>query len=303
MQFGIFSALFSTFLTIHTMLYHPVFEKLPEKLFEPLNASPLTLSVKTKNWQEAPRVFAAGAIVIDQKSAEVLFSQNPEKELEPASTTKIMTALLAIENYDLSQIASVSGGLARDGSSMGLKTGEHIRIGDLLAGLLVPSANDAADELSRVYPGGTTAFVEAMNRRASQLGLQHTHYNNPIGYEDPRHTTTVRDLALLAKEAMKHPEFATLVRIPSLTVFSADKVTTHALKSTNELLGKFPGIEGIKTGWTQEAGECFVAQATRGNQTYIVVVLHSPDRFKEASALLEWAFENYTTQSVSSTEL
>lgn len=298
MQFGIFSSLISTFLTIHTLLYHPVFEKFPEKLYEPTENTSITLSVKTNDWQTPPKIFATAAIVVDQKSAEVLFAQNPDKKLEPASTTKIMTALLAIENYDLNQIASVSSGLAKDGSSMGLLGGETIRIEDLLAGLLVPSANDAADQLSRLYPGGTLSFVQAMNSRALQLGLSNTQYKNPIGYEDPTHVTTVHDLAILAREAMKKKEFSSLVRVPSLTVYSSDKRISHTLKSTNELLGKFTGIEGIKTGWTQEAGECFVAQATRGNQTYIVVVLHSPDRFKETAILLDWAFKNYTTDSI-----
>ncbi len=297
MVFSFFSSLLSTFLTIHSLLYHPTFAAIPEHLYDPQGPIPLTLSVKSSHWKPAPQTFASGAIVIDQQTSEILFEQNAEKQLEPASTTKIMTALLAIENYDQESIASVSSGLAHDGSGMGLQTGEHIKVKDLMAGLLVPSANDAADELSRLYPGGTDAFVQAMNTRARELGLTHTQYNNPIGYIDPAHVTTVRDLAILAREAMTHPEFASMVKVQSMKVTNQEKTIVHTLHTTNELLGSFEGIEGIKTGWTQEAGECFVAQATRGNQTYIVVVLHSPDRFKEARALLEWAFANYSTET------
>ncbi len=299
MELGIFSSLVGTLMTIHALLYNPVFEKFPEKLYEPSQFPPLTLSKKEEDWQGAPKIFAQAAIVIDQNSAEILFAQNPDLELEPASTTKMMTALLVLEKYDLTKIASVSSGLAQDGSGMGLIVGEQIAIKDLLAGLLVPSANDAADQLSRLHPGGTEGFVTAMNVKAKQLHLQHTNYKNPTGYEDPEHVTTVRDLAILAREAMKNEEFSKLVSLPSLTVFSRDQKIAHQLQSTNELLGKFEGIEGIKTGWTQVAGECFVAQASRGNETYIVVVLNSPDRFREARTLLEWSFSNYSTESVS----
>lgn len=299
MHFGIFSSLFGALLAVHTLLYHPTFAPLPESLYAPLDTNPLILSEKKSEWKPAPTIQALGAIVVDQKSAEILFAQNSDKVLAPASTTKIMTALLVIENYDLNQIASVSSGLARDGSSMGLVTGESIRVRDLLSGLLITSANDAADELSRLYPGGTSAFVKAMNWRAGQLGLVHTHYDNSIGYADPTHVTTVRDLAILAKEAMSHPEFSEPVKMQSLVVSSVDGKIKHNLKTTNVLLGTFQGMEGIKTGWTQEAGECLVAQATRGDQTYIVVVLNSPDRFGEAKRLLNWAFDNYKTNSVS----
>lgn len=215
----------------------------------------------------------------------------------PASTTKIMTALLVIEEIPLDTVAVVDPSIARDGSTMDLVVGERITARDLLEGLLVSSANDSADQLSLLYPGGRPAFVERMNTRARELGLRHTVYTNTIGYSDPGHVTTVRDLAILARTAMQYDIFREMVLKRSATVRSTDGLLTHTIRSTNELLGTYPGIEGVKTGWTEEAGECFVARATRGNQTYISVVLNSKDRFSDTKKLLDWAFENYHSET------
>lgn len=292
---GIFVSLFSTFLSLHAMLYHPTFPPLPTAIYASLDEAPLTISVKQPDAAPAPKIGADAAIVIDVRSAEILYEKNPDTPLPPASTTKIMTALLSLESFDLDQTASVEARLASDGSVMGLVPGETIKIRDIVAGLLIPSANDAADQLSRLYPGGTPAFVARMNSRARELGLTKTVYKNPIGYEDPTHVTSVRDLAILTRKAMQYSEFAHYVKLPMLTVTSSDGTRQHVLRSTNELLKTYPGMEGVKTGWTQEAGECFVSQVTRDGQTILVVVLHSPDRFQESRLLYDWAFTTFRT--------
>jgi D-alanyl-D-alanine carboxypeptidase (penicillin-binding protein 5/6) len=297
MVLSFFTPLISLFLSIHGLLYTPQFSTFHLPLGEIDPNSAIVLTTKTSQYQDPPIVGATAAIVVESHSAEVVFAKNPRERLFPASTTKIMTALLAIEELDLDHVASVSSHLASDGSRMGLLVGEKIKVRDLLAGLLIPSANDAADEFSKIYPGGTEAFVARMNARAKELGLVDTHYTNPIGYSDPGHVTSVHDLAILAREAMQHKEFADLVSVQNRTVTSIDGSIVHKLHSTNELLGKFGGMEGIKTGWTQEAGECFVAQASRDGETFVTVVLKSPDRFAETKKLLDWSFTSFQTTS------
>lgn len=292
------SPLVSLFLSINALLYTPQFSTFHSPLGDIDPNTTFTLTSQTSDASLPPLIQANAAIVVESHSAEVVFAKNPRERLFPASTTKIMTALIAIEEIDLDQTASVSSSLATDGSRMGLQIGEKIKVRDLLAGLLIPSANDAADAFSKIYPGGNEAFVARMNARAKELGLVDTHYTNPIGYSDPGHITSVRDLAILAREAMQHKEFADLVSVQSSTVTSTDGTIIHKLRSTNELLGKFVGMEGVKTGWTEEAGECFVAQATRDGETFVTVVLKSPDRFAETKKLLDWSFGSFQTESI-----
>ncbi len=284
------------------MLYHPVFAPVPQINAKDIGNVQIALTLPTSLRLSTPNVLAQAAFVIDASSAEVLYESKADTPLFPASTTKIMTALIVLESMKLDSIASVSATPARDGSHMGLLVGERIKVKDMLAGLLIDSANDAADTFAHNYPGGPDAFVARMNQKARELGLTHTHYTNVIGYSDPNHVTSVRDLVILGREAMKNPDFSHYAGLESLTVTSVDQTIVHKLQTTNELLGKYDGMEGIKTGWTEEAGECFVAQATRGNQTIITAVLGSPDRFGETKKLLDWAFASYRTETKPLTE-
>ncbi|MBP9699919.1 D-alanyl-D-alanine carboxypeptidase [Candidatus Woesebacteria bacterium] len=287
------SVFLSLVLSWHHQLYEPAFPKLPivTKLSEPL---PLTLTVPTEASSSPPLLQAKSYLLLDEQSGEVLVSKDSDTRLFPASTTKIMTALVVLNHFPLESVASVSGSPRADGSQMGLVSGEQITIKDLLAGLLIQSANDAALVLAAQYPGGQTAFIKEMNVMAQKLGLVNTFYTNPIGYSEPGHVTTVRDLVILSKEAMKNPEFASLVKTQQLTVYSVDGTKIHPLRTTNELLGVLPGIDGIKTGWTEESGECLVVSTTRNGRTLYSAVLNSPNRFKETTELIEWGYQSST---------
>jgi serine-type D-Ala-D-Ala carboxypeptidase (penicillin-binding protein 5/6) len=296
MTIPLFSHLVSLIFSFHSMLYRPVFPPVPQISAKDISSDTIILSQPTFSHKQAPLVLAQAAFVIDAGSSEVLFESKADTPLFPASTTKIMTALVVLESMQLDTVVTITAAPAQDGSHMGLLVGEQIQVWDLLAGLLIASANDAADVLSRNYPGGASAFIDRMNAKALELGLTRTHYTNVIGYSELGHMTSVRDLAILAREAMQHPDFSHFVGIKAHTVTSVDQTIIHTLKTTNELLGVFDGMEGIKTGWTEEAGECFVAQATRGNQTIVTALLASPDRFGETKRLLDWAFTSYRTE-------
>lgn len=287
------SVFLSLVLSWHHQLYEPVFPKLPivSELSAPL---PLTLTIPTAATSSPPLLQAKSYLLIDEQSGEVLAQQDADTRLFPASTTKIMTAIVVLNHFQLESVASVSGSQRADGSQMGLVSGEQITVKDLLAGLLIQSANDAALVLAASYPGGQSAFVNEMNTTAQKLGLRNTFYTNPIGYSEPGHVTTVRDLVILSKEAMKNPTFASLVKTQQLTVYSVDGKITHPLRTTNELLGILPGIDGIKTGWTEESGECLVVSTTRNGRTLYSAVLNSPNRFKETTELIEWGYQSST---------
>lgn len=294
-MFGrLLNSIVTALLSVHASLYAPTFRELP-KLNPPItqNIMEVLLAVPRASARSTPEIQAQAYLVIDQTTGEVLAEKNADMKLFPASTTKMMTALVAIESLELDKIASVGADIARDGRHMALMPGEQIRVRDLLAGLLIHSANDAAVVLSQQYEGGTDGFVQQMNATAQRLSMDNSHFTNPVGFSEEGHVMSVRDLLILAREVMKQEELARLVGRRSLLVTSVDKNHSHFLQSTNELFGVVAGLEGIKTGWTEEAGECLVAQATRGNQTLLTAVLGSPDRFDETARLLEWAFASY----------
>ncbi len=246
---------------------------------------------------KAPWVTARAAVVIDAKDKTILYAKNPDLELLPASTTKIMTALVALDAYALDQIITIDS-VHQTGQVMKLKAGERIRVENLLYGLLVQSANDAATILAQNFPGGEDAFIEAMNQKVSDLGLTGTHFTNASGLDAYGQYTTAHDLVLIAAAAMGNPAFKTIVGTLGITVSDADNTTAHDLTTINELLGVVPGLVGVKTGWTQLAGECFVAYVSRNGRDLITVVLGSSDRFGETTALINWAYSNYRWQAV-----
>ncbi len=281
-------------ISVHTALYQPVFPPLPiVRQVEAQTPSTLTLPVKKLTGTQVPPIQAGAFLVIDQESGEVLAENDADLPLPPASTTKIMTAVVALENFNPETIVTVPEGIDGEGSVMRLETNEQIRIRDLITGLLVHSSNDAAEMLAYSFPGGKPAFVKAMNDKAKALSMFHTHYENPSGLYEPNHLTTVRDLLILARYAMKNPTFADTVKQESATLTSVDGKIVHQVETTNKLLGKIEGIEGIKTGWTQEAGECLVTQVTREGHTILTALLRSPDRFSETKTLIAWVFDGF----------
>lgn len=240
-------------------------------------------------------ITAEGVVVLDVDSGVYLYRRHEEELLSPASTTKIMTALVALDAYDPDDVVTVKT-VMNDGQTMGLVPGERITVENLLYGTLIASGNDAAYALAEHYPGGVGKFVLAMNEKAKALHLTQSTFTNPVGYDDPGHKMSPMDLARLASIALLNKTIAKMVAIPQITISDVTHTYFHPLRNVNELLGKIPGVGGIKTGWTEEAGENLVTLMERGDHRVILVVLRSRDRFGETSKLIDWVFGNYQWQ-------
>lgn len=247
-----------------------------------------------------PDLTASGIVIMDADSGTILYEKNPDERLAPASTTKIMTALITLKNYDLEDVVTVKT-VITEPQIMGLYSGEKITVENLLLGTMIHSANDAAFALAEHSPGGVTEFVSLMNAEAQKLGLTNTMYANPIGFDDENQYTTSKDLAKLASAALKNKVLTKIVGYPQITVSDTTHTYFHSLKNVNQLLGKTPGVSGLKTGFTQEAGECLVATAERNGHKIVTVLLKSGDRFGETEQLITWAFNNFIWQEVGTT--
>ncbi len=252
------------------------------------------IPVKKHNAVE-PVIGADAAIIVDFDSGEVLWGKNHNKKMQIASITKLMTAIVALEERDISENVIVSRNAAKTGGSkIWLYSGEEITLSNLLKASLIHSGNDAAVAISEHVGGSTEEFVEKMNEKAKELKLYGTKFANPIGFDDLENYSTVRDLSLLARYAYRKPFVRDAVKTKSTTVSSTNGELTHELKSTNKLLDSFLNIMGLKTGHTGAAGLCFVSiiENNKGNKI-ITVVLNSPDRFAETKMLASWAFRSY----------
>lgn len=257
--------------------------------------TPAPLPVKVAN--TPIQLSTKAAYVIDVDSMAVLYEQNPNSTLPFASTTKIMTALLAIEHYSPDDWLTVDG-VKTDGSNIGLVHGDQYQVKDLLGALLVGSANDAAEVFANNFPDGVDGFVWGMNQKAVELGMKNTHFINPIGYDSPDQYSTARDLAILSAAAMKYPLIASFVAQKEITISDQNHQKILQAKSTNELLMHDPTVLGIKTGWTESAGECLIAYVNRDNHPILTVVLGSSNRFDESENLINWIYQSYLWKSV-----
>jgi len=255
----------------------------------------VTVPVPIQYSKQVPELTAESYIVYDVQTPSILTMKNERRRLFPASTTKMMTALVAMENYSLDTIVTITQEDDALGSSMNLHAGEQMTVANLLYGTLVKSGNDAAYALASAHPQGYNGFVLAMNARAQSLGMTSTEYGNVSGVEqgDQSNITTVRDTALLAAEGMKNPLFRQIVQTKRIVIADVSGKSKHDLTSTNELLGAVDGVIGIKTGWTDAAGECLVTYTSRNNHDVITVMLNSADRFGETRQLIDWAFTNF----------
>ena len=241
-------------------------------------------------------VTAAGVVVLDTASGVYLYKRNEEELLSPASTTKVLTALVALDSFGLDDIVTVKT-VANSGQAMGLVPGERMTVENLLFGALIHSGNDAAWALAEHYPGGVEAFVARMNQKAQELHLTRSTFTNPAGYDDPNHKMTPMDLARLGRVALENTIVSKMVAIPQITVSDVTHTYFHPLTNVNQLLGKIPGVGGIKTGWTEEAGENLITLVERGGHRVIIVVLKSSDRFADTTRLIDWVFGNYQWMS------
>jgi D-alanyl-D-alanine carboxypeptidase (penicillin-binding protein 5/6) len=242
-----------------------------------------------------PAVHARGAILEDAATGAVLWQSHADTPRPMASTTKIMTGLLVAEHDHLGETVTVSPTAAAVGeSSLHLKAGETLTLHDLLYGILLRSANDGCVAAAEHISGTEAAFVQRMNDKAAALGCRHTHFVNAYGLHDPNHYTTPRDLAAIARAALQDPVLREIVGTPTYTIErSINKYDPHLKARDYSFLTHYPGAEGVKTGYTRQAGHCFVGTARRGGFQLVSVVLHSPNFNKETAALLDWGFKNF----------
>lgn len=250
----------------------------------PLNPYPYVSAVN------APDISAKAAIILDRNSQVILYSKNPLLRFSMASTTKIMTSLIALGYYKPDDILTVKTGNVQ-GSVLNLVPGEQFRFIDLMYAMLLPSANDAAQAIADNYPGGETAFVNQMNEKAQSLHLTNTHYSDPIGLDDDGDYSTPVDMARLASYAVTNQTFDEITSTKNKTIYTANFSKQYLLTNTNELLG-IDGVTGIKTGTTEGAGEVLVTSVTKNGHEYIIVVMDSTDRFADTEQLLNYINNN-----------
>jgi len=252
--------------------------------------------------EKEPPVFTAQSVyALDIVSQKVLYDKNSSLPVLPASTTKIITALVALDYYPLDYELTV-GKLNIDGQKMGLKEEEVITVDSLLKGLLIFSANDAAYVLADSYPGGYDLFISKMNMKAGELGLKDSYFLNPAGLDGVGQFTTAKDLAVLGTVSMENDYIAKTVSLEKLDVYSTDGKIVHKLKNINELIGKVDGVLGIKTGWTENAHENLVTYINRDGKEIVIALLGSEDRFGETENLINWIFDNYLWEAVETVE-
>ena len=238
-----------------------------------------------------PELSATAAVLMDVASGRILYARSAHEERPPASLTKIMTALLALEAGELDHPVEVSRKAATvGGSSIWLEAGEVQTVGDLLYGLMLRSGNDAAVAIAEHIAGSVSDFALLMNRRATEIGATGTHFRNPHGLPTAGHYTTAADLALIAREALLRPDFREVVSTRRHVIPWPSRSWDRAVYNENRLLWLYPGADGVKTGWTEEAGRCLVASATREGWQLVAVFLDAPGMWTDASQLLDWGF-------------
>ena len=243
-----------------------------------------------------PTINSRAYVVIDRKSNTILVGKNENQKKKMASTTKIMTALIVLENTDLSDMVEISKKAANTGGSrLGLKTGDKITVSDLLYGLMLRSGNDAAVALAEYVSGSISNFAVLMNNKALELGLSSTHFVTPHGLDEDEHYTTAYELAILSNYAMNNEIFSKIVGTKNYTI--TINGYPKSLTNTNELLGALNGVYGIKTGFTNGANRCLVTCCKRGEMDIICVVLGADTkkfRTTDSIKLIEYSFNHFT---------
>ena len=243
----------------------------------------------------APDIEAKAALLMDYDTGIILYEKNAYEALPMASLTKIMTAILILENHSLDEVVTVQSDFnGLEGVRIWLRQYEKLTIDSLLKALLIRSAGDAAIALAEYHSGSVEAFVDEMNVRAKELQLNKTFFENPIGRDAEGHLSSAYDPAMLSRYAMSIPEFRKIVAMEGARIESVDGRFTHEFQSTNYLLGGYLNVLGVKTGTTYAAGQSLInlAKNDEGREV-IAVLLNSPRRFQENKSMLDWAFRSY----------
>ena len=252
---------------------------------------------------DAPEIFADGAVLIDGRSREILYSKECDKRLPMASTTKIMTALVAAETLSGDEYVKVPKECAGiEGSSIYLEVGETVSGKTLLYGIMLDSGNDAATALAILSCGSVERFAEKMNERAKSLGLTSTNFTNPHGLPDDNHYTTAYELAVIASEAMKNDKVAEAVSSVNAVAGGENGEKRRYFTNHNKLLRLYDGACGVKTGFTRAAGRCLVSAAKRDGTLLIAVTLGCPDDWNAHISMLDYGFRNFKSVMISPEE-
>jgi D-alanyl-D-alanine carboxypeptidase len=259
------------------------------------NANNNTSIANSGNQIKPPALSASSMLIVDEKTGTIIWRKNANQPQHIASTTKIMTAIVALERCSLDETVTVRRDVVPAGKEGGIKLvpGEQMKLRDLMYALLLYSANDAAVAIADHVAGSETAFAGMMNRKAAQLRAARTHFVNPHGLDNRLHYSTVGDLAIFARYAMKNPEFAKIVGTKNWILARSNPKLPCKIENTNLLLTSYYGTFGVKTGYTKKARNCLVSGAKRGDTSLICVVLGVKDRknlFKESAALLDFGF-------------
>ena len=268
----------------HLFAYNrPLFEEKEATLQTKVNPVPYL-----KNPFYFPETTAEGVYVVDLPSFTPILERNKHNKFLPASTAKIITGLVAVDVYKPEKVIAVKKTIS-EGQTMELQIGEKITVENLLYGILVHSGNDAAYVLADSY--GYDRFVDLMNKKARELKMVNSHFTDPSGLEEENQYTTPFDLALAARELLKNPYLAKIVSTKEITISDVDFKYFHRLTNVNKLLGEIAGLGGLKTGYTEEAGENLGSFYKNGHQ-FIVVILKSFDRFNDTTNVISWIEEN-----------
>lgn len=247
--------------------------------------------INCPNVKAQVNVSAHSAVLIDAGNGEILFGKNENEQRSMASTTKIMTSLLAIEHGKPDDIVTITDEMVRvEGTSMGLKAGDKVTIEGLVYGMLLSSGNDAANAVAIAIAGDAESFAELMNKRAKEIGANNTNFVTPSGLDDEQHYSTAYDMALIAMEAMKNETFASIACQKTAKVKFGNPPVEHTLSNHNRLLSMYEGTIGIKTGFTKKSGRCLVSCAQRNGIRLIAVTLNAPDDWNDHMAMYDYGF-------------
>ncbi len=253
--------------------------------------SAFIIIINCPNVKAQVNVSAHSAVLIDAGNGEILFGKNENEQRSMASTTKIMTSLLAIEHGKPDDIVTITDEMVRvEGTSMGLKAGDKVTIEGLVYGMLLSSGNDAANAVAIAIAGDAESFAELMNKRAKEIGANNTNFVTPSGLDDEQHYSTAYDMALIAMEAMKNETFASIACQKTAKVKFGNPPVEHTLSNHNRLLSMYEGTIGIKTGFTKKSGRCLVSCAQRNGIRLIAVTLNAPDDWNDHMAMYDYGF-------------
>lgn len=288
-------------LIILSTLFTPIIYADDQLIDSNLSSKELNETIETSiNVETIPTINARHAIILDRNSKIILYGKKEKEICKMASTTKIMTAIVVIENANLTDTITISSKAARTGGSrLGLSTGNTITVENLLYGLMLRSGNDAAVALAEYIGGSVEGFAELMNNKANELGLTNTHFVTPHGLDNNDHYSTAYDLAILTDYALTNKIFSKIVKTKTYTITLNGYSKT--LSNTNELLGNLDGVYGVKTGFTNGANRCLITSCKRGDLDIICVVLGcdtKKDRTKDSIKLINYTFNNFTIVNI-----